>query len=48
MTELEALIRAAGIKHVRLTVVPGNGPAESLYHSLGFEDFETTMIKTLF
>jgi ribosomal protein S18 acetylase RimI-like enzyme len=48
MVELELLIRAQGIRYVRLTVVPGNGPAESLYHSLGFEDFETTMIKALF
>jgi ribosomal protein S18 acetylase RimI-like enzyme len=47
MRELETLIRAQGIKHVRLTVVPGNGPAESLYHNLGFEDFEMLMIKTL-
>jgi ribosomal protein S18 acetylase RimI-like enzyme len=47
MRELEALIRAEGIKHVRLTVVPGNKPAENLYHSQGFEDFELTMIKTL-
>lgn len=47
MFELEALIRAEGIKHVRLTVVPGNAPAETLYHSLGFEDFETVLIKSL-
>jgi ribosomal protein S18 acetylase RimI-like enzyme len=47
MEELETLIRAVGIQHVRLTVVPGNAPAEKLYYGLGFEDFETTMIKTL-
>jgi ribosomal protein S18 acetylase RimI-like enzyme len=47
MEELEALIRAEGIQHVRLTVVPGNKPAEELYHSLGFENFETVMIKSL-
>jgi GNAT superfamily N-acetyltransferase len=47
MQALEALIRAEGIAHVRLTVVPGNAPAERLYHSLAFEDFETVMIKAL-
>ena len=47
MIELEGLIRNQGIQHVRLTVVPGNAPAETLYHSLGFEDFETVMIKSL-
>lgn len=47
MQELEALVKAQGIKHLRLTVVPGNAPAETLYHSLGFEDFETVMIKSL-
>lgn len=47
MEQLEILIRAQGIKHVRLIVVPGNTAAESLYHSLGFEDFETVMIKAL-
>jgi ribosomal protein S18 acetylase RimI-like enzyme len=47
MIALESLIKTAGISHVRLTVVPGNTPAESLYHSLGFEDFETVMIKAL-
>ena len=47
MLELEVLIRAQGISHVRLTVVPGNVPAESLYYGLDFEDFELTMIKTL-
>lgn len=47
MERLEALIRAEGIEHVRLTVVPGNAPAEKLYHSMGFEDFETVMIKSL-
>jgi ribosomal protein S18 acetylase RimI-like enzyme len=47
MQELEKLIFAQGIRQVRLAVVPGNGPAERLYHSLGFEDFETIMIKTL-
>ncbi len=46
MNELEALIEAQGIGHIRLTVVPGNGPAETLYHGLGYEDFETVMIKT--
>jgi ribosomal protein S18 acetylase RimI-like enzyme len=47
MLELEKLIVQAGIGHVRLTVVPGNQPAEALYHGLGFEDFETVMIKAL-
>jgi ribosomal protein S18 acetylase RimI-like enzyme len=47
MQRLEALVRAEGILHVRLTVVPGNAPAESLYESLGFEKFETVMIKSL-
>jgi ribosomal protein S18 acetylase RimI-like enzyme len=47
MQELEALVRAQGIKHIRLTVVPSNVPAENLYDSLGFEAFETVMIKTL-
>jgi ribosomal protein S18 acetylase RimI-like enzyme len=47
MLELEKLILAQGIRQVRLAVVPGNGPAERLYHGLGFEDFETIMIKTL-
>ena len=47
MTELEKCIAAEGINHVRLTVVPGNKPAEALYHSLGFENFEMVMIKTL-
>jgi ribosomal protein S18 acetylase RimI-like enzyme len=47
MEALEALIRAEGIEHVRLTVVPGNTAAEALYHSMGFEDFETVMIKAL-
>jgi ribosomal protein S18 acetylase RimI-like enzyme len=47
MLELETLIRKEGISHVRLTVVPGNTPAENLYHDLGFEDFEMTMIKAL-
>jgi ribosomal protein S18 acetylase RimI-like enzyme len=47
MMELEALIIAQGIQHVRLTVVPGNKPAEKLYHDLGYEDFETVMIKPL-
>jgi ribosomal protein S18 acetylase RimI-like enzyme len=47
MVALEGQIKAAGINHVRLTVVPGNTPAESLYHSLEFEDFETVMIKAL-
>ncbi len=47
MSELEALIRAAGISTARLTVVPGNTPAEDLYRGLGFEDFDTVMIKKL-
>lgn len=47
MLELEALIRVAGYRHVRLTVVPGNQAAEQLYSSLGFEPFETVMIKPL-
>jgi ribosomal protein S18 acetylase RimI-like enzyme len=47
MVALEGQIKAAGIRHARLAVVPGNTPAESLYHSLGFEDFETVMIKAL-
>jgi ribosomal protein S18 acetylase RimI-like enzyme len=47
MEQLEALVRAQGIAHVRLTVVPGNKPAESLYYAMGFEDFELTMIKSL-
>jgi GNAT superfamily N-acetyltransferase len=47
MMALEELIRHEGIMHIRLTVVPGNTPAESLYHDLGFEDFEMTMIKAL-
>jgi GNAT superfamily N-acetyltransferase len=44
---LEDLIRKAGITRVRLTVVPGNKPAETLYRNFGFEDFETVMIKKL-
>jgi ribosomal protein S18 acetylase RimI-like enzyme len=47
MCELEVLISAAGISQVRLSVVPGNGPAELLYEGLGFEPFEIMMIKTL-
>jgi ribosomal protein S18 acetylase RimI-like enzyme len=47
MERLEGLIRAEGIDHVRLTVVPGNIAAEKLYHSMGFEDFETVMVKSL-
>lgn len=47
MKQLEALIVKEGITHVRLTVVPGNTAAENLYHSFGYEDFETVMIKAL-
>lgn len=47
MLELEKLIYAQGIRQVRLVAVPGNTAAENLYHRLGFEDFETVMIKTL-
>lgn len=47
MLELEQLIYKHGIRQVRLVVVSGNAAAENLYHGLGFEDFETVMIKTL-
>lgn len=47
MLELETLIYKQGIRQVRLVAVPGNTPALNLYHGLGFEDFETVMIKTL-
>jgi ribosomal protein S18 acetylase RimI-like enzyme len=47
MDELERLIVAEGIAHARLIVVPGNAPAEKLYHDLGYEDFEAVMIKPL-
>jgi ribosomal protein S18 acetylase RimI-like enzyme len=47
MTALEQLIIQAGIDHVRLTVVPSNEPAKKLYQGLGFEEFETVMIKSL-
>jgi ribosomal protein S18 acetylase RimI-like enzyme len=47
MEQLVVLIRAEGVSHVRLTVVPGNTAAEALYHSQGFENFETVMIRAL-
>jgi GNAT superfamily N-acetyltransferase len=47
MIRLEAMIRAEGITHVRLTVVPGNLPAETLYSQLGYKPFETVMIKAI-
>jgi GNAT superfamily N-acetyltransferase len=47
LAKVEAEIVAAGMRHAFLEVVSANTPALSLYTSLGYEDFETTMLKKL-
>lgn len=47
MARVEREIAAAGLQYAFLEVVASNAPALALYGALGFEGFETAMLKPL-